>query len=64
MFCGAGDGADGESGQVVPFFDFCGPCVACDADGCDDEDSSGFEAVADEFVDGGEGGDGFAHTHA
>ena len=43
--------------------DFFGPCVAGDADGGDDENFLGFEAVADEVVDGCEGGDCFAHSH-
>lgn len=64
LFCGSDDGADGEAGQVVPFVEFCGPCVAGDSDGCDDENLLGFEAVADEVVDGGEGGDCFPHAHS
>ena len=49
---------------MVPFVEFGGPCVAGDADGCDDENLLGFEAVADEVVDGGEGGDCFPHAHS
>lgn len=64
LWGGARDGADGESCEVVPFFDFVWPCVACDAGWCDDERSPGLEAVSDEFVDGGEGGDCFAHAHS
>lgn len=61
---GACDGADGESLEVVPFFDFVWPGVSCDASWCDDECVPGLEAVSDEFVDGGEGGDCFSHAHA
>ena len=64
LLCGSDDGADGEAGQVVPFVDFCGPGVAGDADGRDDENLLGFEAVSDEVVDCCECGDCFAHAHA
>lgn len=49
---------------MVPFFDFCWPCVSGYAEWGDNEGLVDLVGVVYEVVDGGEGDDGFSHAHA
>ncbi len=53
----------GQVFKVRPFLDFSGPCIAGDAERCDDEDPVNFKTVEQQVFDGRQADYSFAKAH-